>query len=252
MEVSEEYYEALGVSRSSTTDEIKKAYRKLALRWHPDKNLDHKEIAETNFKKLSQAYEVLSDPKKRKIYDMYGKDDGTGHNHHRGGEEAFSFGFDNPGMFGFGQNFFGFPMGNSFGFTFRDPEEVFREFFNNQDPFDNFFNPNSQFNNNSHSDNNQRLSQSQNNANSQTHGSISNFFGFPGFNNLGSMSMQMSMSSGGFGGGNNANIKRVSTSVKVVNGKRIETRRVVENGVETVTVTEDGRQVNQSQNRIQY
>ena len=67
------YYEVLNVSKDATTTEIKKAYRKLALKYHPDKNPGDKE-AEEKFKVISEAYAVLSDSEKRKIYDMYGKE----------------------------------------------------------------------------------------------------------------------------------------------------------------------------------
>jgi len=67
------YYEILEVSKDATATEIKKAYRKLALKYHPDKNQGNKE-AEEKFKIINEAYAVLSDAQKRKIYDMYGKD----------------------------------------------------------------------------------------------------------------------------------------------------------------------------------
>lgn len=66
-----EYYKILGVSKTATADEIKKAYRKLAMNFHPDKNPNNKE-AEEKFKKISEAYAVLSDQKKRQEYDTYG------------------------------------------------------------------------------------------------------------------------------------------------------------------------------------
>ena len=66
-----DYYEVLGVSKGSSLDEIKKAYRKLAIKYHPDRNPGDKE-AEANFREATEAYEVLSDDKKRPIYDQYG------------------------------------------------------------------------------------------------------------------------------------------------------------------------------------
>lgn len=66
-----EYYEILGVAKNATKDEIKKAYRKLALKYHPDKNKGDK-AAEEKFKEISEAYAVLSDPEKKQQYDTYG------------------------------------------------------------------------------------------------------------------------------------------------------------------------------------
>lgn len=68
-----DYYEILGISRSATQEEIKKAYRKSALKYHPDRNPGDKQ-AEKKFKEISESYEVLSDEKKRQIYDQYGAD----------------------------------------------------------------------------------------------------------------------------------------------------------------------------------
>ena len=66
-----DYYEVLGVSKSATADEIKKAYRKKAIQYHPDRNPGDKE-AEEKFKEAAEAYEVLSDENKRARYDQYG------------------------------------------------------------------------------------------------------------------------------------------------------------------------------------
>lgn len=64
----------LGVSRSADDSEIKKAYRKLAVQWHPDKNPDNQKAAEEVFKKVGEAYAVLSDKEKRSVFDKYGKE----------------------------------------------------------------------------------------------------------------------------------------------------------------------------------
>lgn len=71
MSEKRDYYEVLGVSKSATATEIKKAYRKLALKYHPDKNPDDKQ-AEENFKEAAEAYEILSNPEKKQRYDQYG------------------------------------------------------------------------------------------------------------------------------------------------------------------------------------
>jgi curved DNA-binding protein CbpA len=90
---SDDYYEVLGLKRSAKTKDIKKAYRTLALQWHPDKvkEEEDKEKAEAIFVKVSEAYAVLSDDEKRKIYDQYGKN----------GLDAFEKGHD-PASAGFG------------------------------------------------------------------------------------------------------------------------------------------------------
>uniref|UniRef100_A0A8C6AG18 DnaJ homolog subfamily B member 6 n=1 Tax=Marmota marmota marmota TaxID=9994 RepID=A0A8C6AG18_MARMA len=108
-----DYYEVLGVQRHASPEDIKKAYRKLALKWHPDKNPENKEEAERKFKQVAEAYEVLSDAKKRDIYDKYGKE---GLNGGGGGGSHFDSPFE-------------------FGFTFRNPDDVFRDFFGGRDPF---------------------------------------------------------------------------------------------------------------------
>jgi molecular chaperone DnaJ len=67
-----DYYEFLGVARDASGDQIKSAYRKAALKWHPDRNPDNKHEAEENFRRASESYSVLSDSQKRAIYDRYG------------------------------------------------------------------------------------------------------------------------------------------------------------------------------------
>ncbi len=82
-----DYYQLLGVSRTADTEEIKKAYRKLALQYHPDRNQGSKE-SEERFKEVTQAYEVLRDSEKRAVYDRYGEQGLKG----RGGPAGFDFG----------------------------------------------------------------------------------------------------------------------------------------------------------------
>jgi molecular chaperone DnaJ len=107
-----DYYEVLGVSKSATADEIKKAYRKLAIQFHPDKNPDNP-AAEDKFKEAAEAYEVLSNSEKKQRYDQFGHQGVGGAGGYGGGgmnmEDIFSqFGdiFGGGGAGGFG-SFFG-------------------------------------------------------------------------------------------------------------------------------------------------
>ncbi|XP_034418457.1 dnaJ homolog subfamily B member 2 isoform X1 [Cyclopterus lumpus] len=198
-----DYYTVLGVSQTASQDDIKKAYRKLALKWHPDKNPDNKEEAERKFKELSEAYEVLSDTSKRDAYDRYGNE-----KIRHTGSSSSDFSSDLPG----------------FTFTFRNPDEVFREFFGSQDPFANFFDDFSSFGGSS-----SRLGPSR-------------FFSFPSAR---ADFTSFSSSSGGLDGmdsmgGGMGNFKSVSTSTRIVNGKRTSTKKVKENGQERTEIEEDG------------
>jgi len=98
-----DYYEILGVHRDATSDDLKKAYRKLALQYHPDRNPDNEE-AEEKFKEAAEAYEVLSNSEKRNLYDQFGHEGlkSTGFSGFRGFEDIFSSFGD---IFGFGDLF---------------------------------------------------------------------------------------------------------------------------------------------------
>lgn len=134
MAAKSDYYDILGVSKNASADEIKKAYRSEALKWHPDKHSTKKEAAEKRFKEINEAYQVLSDSQKRSAYNQYG-------------HSAFSAG-GAPGTGSHG----GFPGGSPFGggswkvytsnrqaqsagFDFSDPFEIFEQFFGGGSPF---------------------------------------------------------------------------------------------------------------------
>jgi DnaJ-class molecular chaperone len=123
--MGKDYYKILGVSQGANEDEIKKAYRKLALKYHPDKN--HAPGAEEKFKEIGEAYDVLSDPKKRQIYDQLG-------------EEGLKGGMPGGGTGGAGgMPNFGGPGGN-FQYTYHgDPKATFAQFFGTSNPFESFF-----------------------------------------------------------------------------------------------------------------
>ncbi|KAK8066320.1 DnaJ like subfamily B member 4 [Apiospora hydei] len=136
-------YDQLGVKPDATQDEIKKGYRKAALKWHPDKNKDNPAAGE-KFKECSQAYEILSDPEKRKVYDQYGLEfllrgggsapppgenpfASAGGGGMPGGFEGFNFG----GMPGGGARTYHFSTnggGGGGGFNFSNPNNIFAEF----------------------------------------------------------------------------------------------------------------------------
>ena len=116
MAEKKDYYEILGVNKSATDDELKKAYRRLAKKYHPDANPDNKAEAEKKFKEVNEAYEVLSDSQKRKMYDQFGTADPSGFG---GGQGPFGQG----GYYSYtGSGFDGFS-------DFSDLGDIFSSFF---------------------------------------------------------------------------------------------------------------------------
>ena len=96
-----DYYEVLGVDKNVTDDELKRAYRKLAKKYHPDANQDNKKEAEEKFKEVSEAYEVLSDSQKRRMYDQFGHDGPQGFGG-AGGPGGGYYSYTTSGFDGFG------------------------------------------------------------------------------------------------------------------------------------------------------
>ncbi|KAH7823926.1 putative Hsp40 [Monocercomonoides exilis] len=140
--MGQDYYQVLGVARDADDETIKKAYKKMALKWHPDRNRDNKEKATEEFKKIGEAYDVLSDPKKRQIYDKYGEEGLKGVPSDDDAAGGFPGGFTTSGS---GPRIFfttsssGMPGGK---FSFRDPFQMFSEMFGSDNPFgmgDDFF-----------------------------------------------------------------------------------------------------------------
>ena len=97
-----DYYEVLGIQKGASDDEIKKAYRKMAIKYHPDRNLDNKENAEAHMKEINEAYDVLKDPQKKAQYDQFGHDAFSAGG---GGGGGFNGGFGGGGFGGFGGDF---------------------------------------------------------------------------------------------------------------------------------------------------
>lgn len=217
------YYEVLGVPRDADITVIKKSYRTLAMKWHPDKNPNNKAEATERFKQISEAYEVLSDPKRRRKYDLYGTnegymadgDDEFSHFHKNFGfndaQRIFEMFFGDASPFG-SDSFFGDMMGGGFMDNRRGRMN------RSSDPFDNFFG--SSFN--------------------ISFGS-SSFDDF-GYDGSGSVFTSVQTSSSNIGRGKSRGVKTCTTkSTSIVGGKRvtrIETVTTLPNGSVERSVTE--------------
>ncbi|XP_053962129.1 dnaJ homolog subfamily B member 6 isoform X1 [Anastrepha ludens] len=306
-----DYYKVLDISQSATESEVKKAYKKLALKWHPDKNPNNLDEANKRFRELSEAYEVLSDARRRKIYDAratlhkegsnsnyskargytsgsgyryrtrsdskrdynfnYNDDDYSRYDNNstKHGNRYQSFTFRNlfewtpfhklfekkrrvydqygkEGLLGdrgnhrssrhhHSHDFEDFDIMGS-PFVFRPPEEVFREFFGVNSPFADLFRdvhgyPQSNRHNNGLSSSGRQhvgTKLASPLGAPMLHYSMMDFM-MPtnGFTSFSSMPI-------GRGSTGNGAVKRTSTSTTFVNGKKLMTKRVYENGKETI------------------
>ncbi|CAI5445138.1 unnamed protein product [Caenorhabditis angaria] len=234
-------YTTLGVSSTSNEEEIKKAYRKLALKWHPDKHTDEKskEEAEKKFKQIAHAYEILTDKTKRASLDR-------SENPHRRRSAP-----SHAGSPGFRMHH---PHSPHFNDMFRSPFDIFREFFGHRDPFENvFFDDaftfpdvdsyafkkrssdvyNNNNNNNSHKCDSPRFSPNRvhifyNDADKKARDDKNNSF---------STVIRFSSPTEP---GKNATVRKTSMSTKVVDGKKIVTKTVENEDEHIIEVHEDG------------
>jgi len=156
-----DYYSILGLANNATKDDVKKAYKKLAKKWHPDKNPDNQEEATRRFKEVSEAYQVLVDDSKRRTYDREGKEGLNPTGSKKNSYRDNNFNFPRPEDFSYPdtdnirrhQEFSDLGARRSrfrnnrrntepnFGhstFMFKDPDEVFKDFFGGTDPFKDF------------------------------------------------------------------------------------------------------------------
>lgn len=220
-----DYYNLLEVPRNASPEDIRRAYRRLALRWHPDKNPDNKAEAEARFKEISEAYEVLSDESRRRQYDIYG----------HGGHDA-----DRHADYGSSRGGNAYHSTGAFAFTFRDPEELFREFFGSSDPFRDLF---------------QGFHGGQRGATVFTGGfpfyqqNFGSLFRSGFIIDLDDLLFGQRMPTAGMGGvsaGFGTMPTQELTSVRYVNGKRIETRTIIQDGVKTVLCFEDGQLISRT------
>ena len=199
--VEKTYYQILELNSSACEDEIKKSYRRLALQWHPDKNQNNLTEAERRFKEISEAYEVLSDKEKRKTYDEFDR---------RGPRRQFPPESNN----NFSHSFFNFSPFQFSDLHFRNPFDIYEDFFGTRNAFNERNLPNI-FNQQNYT--NDRINTSSNSSNPS---SI---------------------------------IHSYTKSTKVTNNYGVKTTitNIVENGIETVIVDEDGKTKSKKVNGVE-
>jgi len=199
------YYKTLGLDKNATLKDIKKAYRKLALKWHPDRCKEKN--AEEKFKELAAAYEVLSDDKRRKAYDS--PEPQTFFTRQRSGGPSSggpSFRFNN----------------GSFNESFSDPFDLFKSFFGDEDPFADFFGPS--------------LFGRRRRSAPDLRDPFGDAFGFSS-----SFGTSTSLGNLGFGNIGGNGFTSSSTMTKIVNGKKVTTKETVNGNNKTKEVYENDR-----------
>lgn len=231
---ADDYYEVLGVPRGATESDIKKAYKKAALRHHPDKNPDDRAGAEARFKNVSEAYEALADPQKRAAYDQFGKaafEAGGGGGGASYGGGGFPGGVDPQFFSRHGGGGFGFSAGGpGGGFRFRNAHDLFAEFFGSSDPFsvfddDPFFSDPGSMRNRA--------------------GGVRGMGGFMDpFGGMGGQSSGFSMSFGGPGGFQSSSFSSSSSSSTSRGG--------LSKSVKTSTVVRDGKKIIKTTTTVRY
>lgn len=262
------YYDILGVSKGASEQEIKKAYRKQALQWHPDKNPSNKSEAENKFKQIAEAYEVLSDKAKRSLYDRYGVDGVKGGGVPTGGPRRSASTRRHTSHFDFHHH----------DFHFRSPFDVFRDFFGDRDPFAEFFNRDPFFTSFAfhHIDPFDnifggfghgfvkrppgakppppRSSRSKEKSENIFKENVTDPFRSPHRgskvgDNAGGIFTTHSFTSSGVPG-KAASVSKTSMTTKVVEGKTVVTKKTVKDGMETVEVMEDGKLMSRTINCV--
>ncbi|NXQ79985.1 DNJB8 protein, partial [Nyctibius grandis] len=208
-----DYYKVLGLQESASQDDIKKSYHKLALKWHPDKNPSNKEEAEEKFKAVAEAYKVLSDPRKRSVYDRSVKKSRS--HQGRSAPRGHNGSFGSP-------------------YVFPVHKELFREVFGGVDPFVRVF-WDSFDNIRNNGENWHRTS-----GRGRSSSLFSDFGKTFILLNSCSCSEQPTSSFAEDTAGPHS-VRIVLTSTEWINGKRITTRKIIENGQERTEVEENGQ-----------
>eukprot|EP00743_Colponemidia_sp_Colp-15_P000838 GILK01000924.1.p1 GENE.GILK01000924.1~~GILK01000924.1.p1 ORF type:complete len:238 (+),score=18.79 GILK01000924.1:89-802(+) len=210
-----DYYEVLGITNSASENDIKKAYRKLAMQWHPDKNPGNLAEAERKFKEIAEAYEVLSDPEKRRLYDRRGKS---------GLHQA---GYD--------------------GADFRHAADIFAHFFGGRDPFASFFDDDDFFGNSRSMFGGFGMPRRAGRRGMGAGNMGGDWFGDSLFSSFGRDPFASHSAGGGFTGGTSHS---VSTTTTIQNGKRVSVVKTTVRKADGTVETKTEEHVQDEQGRV--